>query len=116
MVGITVYHHGECSKCRGALELLQEAGIPHDVRFYIAEPLDVGEIKGLLTKLRARAEDLVRKTEPFFIANFGDKIRSENEWIEVLRSHPELMQRPIVVKGDRAIIARPPEKVLEFVK
>lgn len=116
MTGIVIYHNGECSKCRGALELLQEMGVSHEVRFYIAEPLSAKEIKTLLNQLGLPVTELIRKEEPLFIETFVDKVLTEEEWIQALIEHPQLMQRPIVVKGDSAIIARPPEKVLEFIK
>ena len=64
MAGITIYHNGECSKCRGALEIMQERGIPHDVRWYLAEPLSETELTALLKKLDMLPSQLVRKSEP----------------------------------------------------
>ncbi len=116
MPDIIVYHNGECSKCRGALELLQEMGVPHEVRFYRAEPLTAEELKTILRQLNLPVSALIRKGEALFTEQFADAILTDEEWIKVLIEHPELMQRPIVVKGDKAIIARPPEKVLEFVR
>jgi arsenate reductase len=110
---ITIYHNGTCSKCRGALEMLQEQGIPHEVRWYMAEPLSAGELKELLQKLRLPIEELLRKGEEYFIEHFQDKDLSEEEWLEVLARHPELLQRPIVVNGNNAVIARPPERLAE---
>lgn len=115
MADIVVYHNGECSKCRGALELLQEMNVPHDVRFYLAEPLSEEELKALLIKLNIPAAALVRKSEPGFAAYEGKEL-NEEEWIRALLEHPILMQRPIVEKGSKAIIARPPDTVLDFIK
>lgn len=116
MADIVVYHNGECSKCRGALELLQEIGVPHEVRFYISEPLSVEEIRILLRQLDLPVTELIRKGEALFTERYANAELSDEGWIQVLIEHPQLMQRPIVLKGDKAIIARPPEKVLEFVK
>lgn len=115
MAEILVYHNGECSKCRGALELLQEMNVPHDVRFYLAEPLSEEELKALLVKLDIPAAQLIRKSEPEFAAYDGKEL-GEEEWIQAILQHPVLMQRPIVEKNGKAIIARPPEKVIDFIK
>lgn len=115
MAEILVYHNGECSKCRGALELLQEMNVPHDVRFYLAEPLSEEELRSLLVKLGIPASELIRKSEPEFAAYEGKEL-SEEEWIQAILRHPVLMQRPVVEKNDMAIIARPPEKVIDFIK
>lgn len=110
---ITIYHNGTCSKCRGALEMLQEQGIPHLVRWYMEEPLSVAELKELLQKLQVPVDQLLRKGEEYFIEHYSDSNLSEDEWLEVLAQHPELLQRPIVVNGNNAVIARPPERLAE---
>lgn len=115
MADILVYHNGECSKCKGALELLQQIGVPHDVRFYLAEPLSDAELRALLAKLNIPASELIRKSEPEFSAYEGREL-SEEEWIQAMLQHPILMQRPVVEKNGKAIIARPPEKVLDLIK
>ena len=110
---ITIYHNGQCSKSRGALELLQEEGIPHHVRWYLAEPLTTDELEALLKKLGMPASALVRSSEEYFIENLIGKDFSETEWLEILTTHPELIERPIVVNGDKAVIARPAERIRE---
>lgn len=110
---ITIYHNGQCSKSRGALELLQEEGIPHHVRWYLAEPLSTEELEALLKKLGMPASALVRNNEEYFLDNLAGKDFSEEEWLEILITHPELIERPIVVNGDKAVIARPAERIHE---
>ena len=109
-----IYHNGECSKCRGALEILQEKGIPHDVRFYIAEPLTRQELTELLSLLQMQPSQLIRAGEELYKAQYEGRQLSEDQWLEVLLQYPSLMQRPIVAKGNKAIIARPPERVYEI--
>jgi len=82
----------------------------------MADPLSKEELKTILKKLRLRAFNLVRQHEELYKQQYADKQLTEDEWIEVLLANPSLLQRPIVVEGDHAIIARPPEKVLEFCK
>jgi arsenate reductase len=116
MEPITIYHNGICSKSKGALELLQEHNIPHEIRYYTVEPFSEEELKALLTKLGMPASALVRRNEPLFLANFEGKDLSEADWLDVLLEHPELIERPIVEQGDKAFIARPPERVLELLQ
>jgi arsenate reductase (glutaredoxin) len=112
---LKIYHNGECSKCRGALEILIENGIPFEPRFYLAEPLSKEELKGLLTKLNLPAKDIVRTSEPLYTEKFEGKELSEDQWLDALVEHPILLQRPIVEKDSKAIIARPPERVFEMI-
>jgi arsenate reductase len=112
---LTIYHNGECSKCRGALEILQERNIPHTVRWYLAEPLSADEITALLKKLGMRPSELVRKSEPLYIERYEGKDIPEVEWLEILAASPILIQRPIVEKRDKAIVARPPGRVFEMI-
>ncbi len=105
---------GSAARVRGALELLLEKGVPHAVRYYLLEPLSREEIKKLLTKLGILAAELVRENEILYKEKYEGKNLGEEEWLEALFENPILIERPIVEKGDRAIIARPPEKVLEM--
>jgi len=114
MSEVIIYHNGRCSKSRGALEILQEKGVSHEVRYYLMEPLTQKELKDVLKKLGIKASELIRKSEDLYKEQYKDKELSEKEWIKVLAENPILIERPIVVKGDRAVIARPPEKVLEI--
>lgn len=109
-----IYHNGECSKCKGALELLIERGIPHNVRWYLADPLSREELQSLLRKLNLRPQDLLRTSEPLYAELFQDNKLSDDEALDVLVNHPSLMQRPVLEKGDKAIIARPPERIFEI--
>ena len=112
---ITIYHNGECSKCRGALEILQEQNIPHHIRWYLAEPLSKEELTVLLKKLGIPPSALVRKSEPLYKELFEGKDISEQRWLNILSKNPILIERPIVEMGDKAIIARPPEKVFDLI-
>lgn len=114
MSGIIVYHNGECSKSGGALELLQQHSVPHKVRWYLVDPLSKEELATLLKKLAIPAAQLVRTSEPIYREQYEGENISEDEWLDILTENPTLIQRPVVEKGDSAIIARPPEKVLDF--
>ncbi len=109
-----VYHNGECSKCQGLTELLNSKGADVQYKFYLHEPMTVEELEGLLQKLQLPATGILRKSEPLYVEQFEGKQLTERQWLEAIVEHPVLLQRPIVVYGDKAIIARPPEKLLEI--
>ena len=110
---LVIYHNGMCSKSRGALEILQEQNIPHQVRWYLAEPLTRNELQILLKKLSLQPSELVRRNEAVYKEKFEGKEISEEQWLDILIENPILIERPIVEKGDKAIIARPPEKFFD---
>ena len=115
MADIIIYHNGICSKSKGALEILIEQNIPHEIRWYLADPLTKEELKALLKKLGMNASELVRRNEECYIQNYEGKTISDTEWLNILANNPVLIERPIVEKGDKAIIARPPEKIFEII-
>lgn len=115
MSKITIYHNGECSKSKGALELLQDASAVFDVRWYLADPLTKEELRALLVKLNMQPSEIIRKGEPLYKELFEDRQLTEEQWLDALIEHPVLLERPIVEKGDKAIVARPPDKVNEFI-
>ncbi len=87
MSDIIIYHNGECSKCRGALEILQEKGIPHVARWYLAEPLTGAELSELLGKLKMKPSELVRTSEPLY-TQYEGKNFTEDQWLDILVEHP----------------------------
>ncbi len=112
---ITIYHNGECSKSKGALELLQDANADFDVHWYLANPLSKDELRTLLHKLNMQPSQLIRKSEPVYKEQFEGKELTEDQWLDAIIEHPVLMERPIVERGEKAIVARPPELVNEFI-
>ena len=112
---ITIYHNGECSKCRGALEIMQERNVPHNVRWYLTDPLSADELKVLLAKLKMQPSQLVRKSEPVYMERYSGKNITEDEWLHILACHPELIERPIVEQNGLAIVARPPQRIFELI-
>lgn len=108
---LKIYHNPRCQKSRQTLQIIQESGLEHYVIEYLNEVPTAEELRGLLKKLGISAESLIRKSEQVFKNEFKGKDLSENQWIEAMITHPKLIERPIVVKGDRAILGRPPENV-----
>lgn len=107
-----IFHNNRCSKSREALCLLQDNGADLEIRDYIKNPPSVSELSELLNLLNLPAFDLVRKGEALFKEKYKNKALSNSEWIQVLAENPVLIERPIVVKFNKAIIGRPPSNVL----
>ena len=108
MSDYTIYHNPRCSKSRQALALLQEAGKEVDIILYLEDIPSTDEIKSVLKKLGLTAADIVRKGEPAYKEHFTD-VSDEDALIALLRQYPKVIERPIIIKGDVAVIARPPE-------
>lgn len=111
-----IYHNSRCSKSRDSFNLLTEQGIKFETIEYLKTPLTKEELRVLLAKLNIPAKDLIRKGEKDFKENFKGKELSEEQWIEAMLEYPKLIERPIVVKGDKAVIGRPIEKVIDLIK
>ena len=115
MKKLTIYHNARCSKSREALEILTKKGIETEVVEYLKKPLTKKVLKDLLMKLNLKPLDIIRTNEDIFKKKFKGKNFKDEEWIQILIENPTLLQRPIVVDEYKAIIARPPESLLEFV-
>jgi len=115
MSEITIYHNPRCSKSRQALNLLESRGIsPRQIR-YLEEPLDDKTLKSLLKKLGMSARDLLRDNEEIYRElGLQDPSVGDEKIIAAMIKFPRLIQRPIVVKGTKAVLGRPPENVLEL--
>ncbi|MES2591535.1 MAG: arsenate reductase (glutaredoxin) [Bacteroidota bacterium] len=113
---IQVYHNTRCSKSREACSILQEENLEFETIEYLKTPPTQKKIKELLKMLGIKAEALIRKSEPLYKEKYLSKKLTESQWIKVLAENPILIERPILVKGTKAIIGRPIEKVLEFIK
>jgi arsenate reductase len=109
----TILHNPRCSKSRLALELLKKNKIEPEVREYLKAPLTKDEIESLLKKLNLSASELLRKKEKIIEENQLD-VSSDEKILECMVKHPVLIERPVVVKNDRAVIGRPPENVAEL--
>jgi arsenate reductase (glutaredoxin) len=113
---LKIYHNARCSKSRDVCSILKKKKVQTEVVEYLKTPPSVKELKGLLKMLGMKASEIVRKNEPLFKEKFEGKKITEPGWLKILVENPILIQRPIIVKDGKAIIGRPPEKVLEFLK
>ncbi len=106
---LTIYHNPSCTKSRETLAMIQAAGITPRVIEYLKTPPSEAELAAIVRKLGIAPLELVRKNESVFQEKYAGKQLSDREWIHALVTDPILMQRPIVVRGDAAVIGRPPE-------
>lgn len=115
MSQISIFHNPRCSKSRGALELLEERGIQPEIVRYLETPPSAAELKALLAKLGIGARQLLRTGEDEYKElDLANPALGDDQLIEAMASHPKLIERPIIIVGDKAVIGRPPEKVLEI--
>lgn len=112
---IQIYHNSRCGKSRCALDLLENSGKEFEVVKYLENTPSAEELKSILKKLNIPAIELVRKGETIWKEQFKDQELSEEALIEVMVANPILIERPIIVNGDKAIIARPPENTLSII-
>jgi arsenate reductase (glutaredoxin) len=112
---LLMYHNPVCTQSRGVEEILRERGVDCEVIRYLDNPLSREDFERILTLLPNESAELVRKDERFRELGLNEAdYQTSEQVIEVLLAHPELMQRPIIIRGDRAVLARPSEKVLEL--
>lgn len=112
---ITILHNPQCSTSRHALEELRAAALEPTVVQYLKQPLDESALRTLIRQLDDPATDLVRRDSHFASLGLSDAdVATEDQVVAVLLEHPRLLQRPIVVRGDQAIIGRPKGRVADF--
>ena len=112
---LMVYEKRTCTTCKNLALLLEERGIDFDRVDYHVEPLSESEIRELVAKTGRPARELFRTREPVYDdLGLAERQADDDEAIRLMAEHPQLMQRPVVVRGDRAVLARPVERVLEL--
>jgi arsenate reductase len=116
MANIKIYHNPGCSKSRATLALLEENGVAPEIIYYLETSPGVEELKSLLQKLGLSIREILRKGEAQYeTLGLDNESLSDEIIFDIACKHPRLIQRPIVVQGDRAILGRPPENVLELI-
>lgn len=115
MSAVTIYHNPRCSKSRNTLALLQENGVEPKIVLYLETSPDSSEIQAVLKKLGISAAELVRRGEADYKASGLDKDSSEADIVTAMVKYPKLIERPIVVRGNKAVLGRPPENVLALI-
>ena len=112
---IQIYHNSRCGKSRNCVALVEQSEIEFEVINYLNTPPSFKEMSDILQKLNIKPIELVRRKEKIWIENFKDKKLEDQQIIEILVSNPLLIERPIVLKGNKAIIGRDLEKVAKFI-
>lgn len=112
MAEVTIYQKPTCSTCRQAVQLLKESGQPFTAIDYYEKLFTKAQLKGLLKKAGLSPKDILRTKEDIYKElGLAKKNLSDDEWLDVMVAHPDLIQRPIVEKGEQVILARPAESV-----
>lgn len=111
---IQIYHNNRCTKSRQALQELESSGQAFEVMYYLETPPSKIQLEELIRKLDIKPFELIRKGEKTYTENYKGKTLSDSEWIDVMVENPILIERPIVVSGDKAVVARPTERIREL--
>ncbi|MCL4118358.1 UNVERIFIED_CONTAM: hypothetical protein GTU68_008615, partial [Idotea baltica] len=112
---LILYHNPNCSKSCQALSILQSKNITPILRYYLDKPLNIFEIKSLIRKLDYKAQELIRKNDALYKSLKLDDPKTEDiQFINAMIQHPQLIERPILESPKKAIVGRPPEKILEI--
>ena len=109
-----IYHNPRCSKSREVLKILESNNINFEIVQYLKKTISKSELRNILKLLNISPMDLIRKNESVYKQNFKGKDLSKDQWLDVLCKNPILIERPIVIKDNQALIGRPPEKVLNL--
>lgn len=110
----TIWHNPRCTKSRQTLGILEEQNADMEVFKYLDETPDADTIRGILKKLGLKARELMRTKEAIYKELNLKAVEDEEALIQAMAENPKLIERPIVIKGDKAVLGRPPEKVLEL--
>ena len=115
MEKIIIYHNPRWGKSRNSVGILDEKGIDYEVVKYLELPPSTEKLKGIAKKLGLKPKDFIRKGEKDYTAlNLSSKLNDDNALFEAMSKFPKIIERPIVINGEKAIIGRPPEKILEI--
>lgn len=112
MSDISIFHNPRCGKSRNTLAIINDKKLEVEVIEYLKTPPTEAELKEVVKKLGIKPEELIRRGEAIYKESYKGKELSDADWIKAMVEHPILIERPIVIKGDKAIIGRPPENVL----
>ena len=107
-----IYHNPRCSKSREALEIIRQNNLDHQIKLYLEDPLISKELESILLKLQMQPRELLRKGEnDYKLNNLSDLKHSDQDIINFMIKFPKLIERPIIIKEEKAVLGRPPEDV-----
>ncbi len=111
---ITILHNPRCRKSRETLKLIEESGEEYEIVEYLKNPPTKDRLRELIMKVNLPFDYFIRKNEALFKENYKGKDLSEDQWLDILVDNPKLLERPIVEKGEDAVIGRPPDNVKQL--
>jgi len=111
---ITIYHNPRCSKSRESIAFMEQQGVAYKIIKYLDANLTSSDIKALLQKLNFSPIELVRTKDSFWQENFASQTLSDDDIVQAMVTHPQIIERPVVVNGSKAIVARPTEKIYQI--
>ena len=112
---IKIFHNNKCMKSRLGIKFLEENELNFEIINYLNNPLSLEEIKIMVKKLKIKPIELVRKNETIWKSNYKNKELSDEEIVIAMFNYPKLIERPIIINGDKAVIGRPAEKILDII-
>ncbi|GLB49144.1 arsenate reductase (glutaredoxin) [Neptunitalea lumnitzerae] len=111
---ITIYHNARCGKSREGLKLVEESNQEFEIVKYLDTPPTETELKEILNKLGYKPSELIRTNEAIWKENYKGKTFTDDELITIMVENPKLIERPIVINGNKAVVGRPPEKIKDI--
>ncbi|MBC3759028.1 arsenate reductase (glutaredoxin) [Hyunsoonleella sp. SJ7] len=112
---IKIYHNNRCSKSRNGLEIIEKSGKEFEIVKYLEDVPSEVELKDIIALLGIKPIELVRKNEAIWKSEFKGKELSDNQIIEAMVQYPKLIERPIIINGKKAVVGRPPERILDII-
>lgn len=112
---IKIFHNNRCSKSRCGIDVLENSGKPYEVIKYLENTPSFDELKNIISILNIKPIELVRKNEAIWKSNFKGKVLSDSDIINAMIENPKLIERPIIINGDKAVIGRPAELILDII-
>ncbi len=112
---IKILHNNRCSKSRCGVELLEKSGKPFEIVKYLEDNLSFEDLKEIIVLLNIKPIDLVRKNEAVWKTEYKNKLLTDDQIIDAMVKNPKLIERPIVINGNKAVIGRPTEKISEII-
>ncbi|MEE1945005.1 arsenate reductase (glutaredoxin) [Pedobacter sp. KR3-3] len=108
---ITIYHNNSCSKSNAALKALTQCGEPFEIIEYLKDTPSLEELREIIAKLGCKPHDLIRVNEAVYLEKYKGQNLSDEEWLQAMHDNPILIQRPIIVNQDKAVIARSEDSI-----
>ena len=114
-MNLQIFHNPRCGKSRDALSYLYQKELKPEIIFYLQHPPSFSDLKDVIRKLNIKPAELIRNKEKVFVRDFKGKNFSDDEWIKIMSENPILIERPIIITEEKAVIGRPKERIDELI-